>query len=162
MARAPAITPEHQSVVGALTFGRVGTPPQSVADRPVVMRRTPPAAPGTVTTRLAPTRTPEYRPQPPVDDDEQNVFKRRDREIGQEQQAEQRQQQRAQLPRFQPQQQDLQRLQEQQRNQEAQRLVPQQSAPQQRPPTATPRSTPRPEFRRIPEQSSPPTPNSAR
>jgi hypothetical protein len=202
MARVPAITPGHESVVGALTFSRVGTPPESLADRPVVMRRTPPSAPPSfdrqqriiqangarpldqvqlrslarpapaiAATRPAPTRAPEYRPPPPADDDEQNVFKRRDREIEQEQQAEQRQQRRAQLPRLQPQQQDLQRLQEQQRNQEAQRAqpqqrqLPQQSAPQQRPPaapTATPRSTPRPEFRRIPEQSSPPTPNSAR
>jgi hypothetical protein len=189
VARAPAITPGHESVVGALTLSRIGTPPGALADRPVVMRRIPPPSPPSFDRQqhliqangarpldqvqlrhLALTHPPEYKPAP-ADDNQQNVFKRRDQEIQREQQAEQRQQQRAQLPRFQPQQQDLQRLQEQQRNQEAQRAqpperpAPVQSTSPQRPtttPTASPRSTPRPEFRRIPEQSSPPTPSSAR
>jgi hypothetical protein len=44
MARVPAIAPERESVLGALSLSRVATPPSALADRPVVTRRPPPAA----------------------------------------------------------------------------------------------------------------------
>jgi len=44
-ARAPGITPERASVVGALSLNRVRTPPATAIDRPVVTHRPPPPAP---------------------------------------------------------------------------------------------------------------------
>jgi hypothetical protein len=45
VAHVPAIAPERESVLGALTLGHVGTPPTAVIDRPVITRRTPPNSP---------------------------------------------------------------------------------------------------------------------
>jgi hypothetical protein len=42
MARAPAIAPERESVLGALTLNHVATPPAALADRLVVTRHAPP------------------------------------------------------------------------------------------------------------------------
>ncbi len=44
VARAPAIVPERESVVGSVPLGRVGRPPASISERPVVTRRPPPPA----------------------------------------------------------------------------------------------------------------------
>jgi hypothetical protein len=126
--------------------------------------------------RRIPERSPQFQPPAPKlqsapQDLEQNVFERRDREIEQEHEAQQReqkiqqlQQQRVQQQHFQSQQQEVQRLQEQQRIQEQQQQVQQQRQLQSTPPSqplATPHASPRPDFRRVPEQY-PPAPSSSR
>ncbi len=234
VARVPAIAPERESVVGALTLNHISTPPGALFDRPVVTHRPPPmAAPGFDRQQHAieanggrpldaaqldslrepgqirrvpananahgaspapapapanghrgiPERSPQFQPpaqklQPAPQGVEENVFERRDHQIEQEREAQQRQQkiqlleqQRAQQTQhFQSQPQEVQRLQEQQRIQEQQRQIQQQRQLQSTPqpsqpapaPAPAPHASPRPDFRRIPEQSSPPTPASSR
>ncbi len=130
-------------------------------------------APNANSYRGIPERARQFQPpaqklQPAPQGMEQNVFERRDREIEQEREAQQRQQkiqqleqQRAQqTQRFQPQQQETQRLQEQQRMQEQQQQVQQQrqlqSTQQPSQPVAAPHASPRPDLRRAPEQNPPP------
>lgn len=110
-----------------------------------------------------------------------NVFEQRDREIEQERQAQlraqqaqqllqqQRQQQRlqSQQQRFQPQQ-EQQRVQEEQRQSQQQQVLQQQQQQQraqqqqQQQPAPQPQPRAKPDLRRVPQQDSPPSPNSQR
>jgi len=83
MARAPAITPEQQSVLGTLTLGHVATPPATV--RGPSQPRLAAAQPSAVPMPSAAPPLPRAAPQPPGLGP--NVFERRDREIEQERQA---------------------------------------------------------------------------
>lgn len=182
-ARVPAIVPERESVLGALTLNHVLTPPVAVADRAVITRRPPPMGVPSFerqqsaieangghpldSAQLQSLRVAEpvrhvSLPQPALGP---NVFEQRDREIEQQQQVQLRQQQAQQLK---TPQRRFQSTLEQQRQQEQERMQEQQRAQllQSQPPVRTesqpvPAPRPRPDLRRVPEQQ-PPAPNSQR
>lgn len=116
MARAPGITPEHASVVGALTLSHISTPPGMVLARPALAHHTPPLPPPSFERQVAAIQANGGRPLDaaqlialrrvpvpsarersgeiaPFQAPTQNVFERRTREIEQERAEEQQAQQ---------------------------------------------------------------------
>ena len=171
-ARVPGIIPGRESVLGAISLGRIARPPPAVMDRPVVTHRQPPpaiqahgghpaptaptapSAPSAPTPAAAaaaaaaahrgiPERSPQF--QPPAQAMGPNVFAQRDHEL-QEQALQQQQQQRLQ-------QQQLPLQQQQQRQTPAQHQEAQPPAAQ--PPAAQPQH-PKPEIKR-PAEPLPPS-----